>query len=98
MRHSIASGTEQVSTRTWSTRTVQEATQGVPATIRCQRSSIATTRSSWNARCCRARKGLVAGVTATLVAGSDYSDSPALPSEPIPLSLVDEAESTFGCT
>ena len=44
------------------------------------------------------RKGLVAGVTATLVAGSDYSDSQALLSEPIPLSLVEEAESTFGYT
>ena len=40
----------------------------------------------------------MAGVTATLVAGSDYSDSQALLSEPIPLSLVEEAESTFGYT
>ena len=37
---------EQVSTWSWSTVTVQEATQGVPATIRSQRSSIGTTRSS----------------------------------------------------
>ena len=36
---------EQVSTRSWSTLTVEEATQGVPATIRSQRSSIGTTRS-----------------------------------------------------
>ena len=50
VRNSIASGPEQLSTRSWSTRTVQEATQGVPATIRSQRSSIGTTRSSWKVR------------------------------------------------
>ena len=39
MSDSAASGPEQVSTWSWSTVTVQEATQGVPATIRSQRSS-----------------------------------------------------------
>ena len=41
---SPASGPEQVSTSSPSTATVQEATQGVPAIIRSQRSSIGSTR------------------------------------------------------
>src|SRR5680860_849515 len=45
-----AFGPAQLSIRSWSTVTVQEATQGVPATIRSQRSSIGTTRSSWKVR------------------------------------------------
>ena len=41
---SAASGPEQLSTWSWSTVTVHDATQGVPATIRSQRSSTASTR------------------------------------------------------
>ena len=40
MSDSAASGPEQVSTWSWSTVTVHEATHGVPATIRSQRSSM----------------------------------------------------------
>ncbi len=50
MSDSVAPSPEQVSTWSWSTVTVQEATQGVPATIRSQRSSTGTTRSSWIVR------------------------------------------------
>ena len=59
MSDSAASGPEQLSTWSWSTVTVHEATQGVPATIRSQRSSTGTTLSSWIVRCgwsCRQRR------------------------------------------
>ena len=45
------SGPEQVSTSSASTVTVHEATQGVPAIIRSQRSSIGSTRPLWKPRC-----------------------------------------------
>ncbi len=48
---SAASGPEQVSTWSASTVTSQEATHGVPATIRSQRSSIGCTRPSRKPRC-----------------------------------------------
>ena len=70
MRNSIASGPEQVSTWSWSTVTVQDATQGVPATIRSQRSSIGTTRSSWKSRwgwsCMQSRHCTTASCTSSM--------------------------------
>jgi hypothetical protein len=47
---SPASGPEQVSTSSASTLTVHEATHGVPAIIRSQRSSIGSTRPFWYPR------------------------------------------------
>ena len=69
MRLSAASGPEQVSTGSWSTVTVHEATQGVPATIRSQRSVIGTTWPSsiarWGWSCMQSRHWTTASWTSS---------------------------------
>ena len=80
VRLSAASGPEQVSIWSWSTVTVHEATNGLPATIRSQRSSTGTTRASstvrWGWSCMQSRHWTTASwISSTRSAASPLSGS-----------------------